>query len=556
MASRWADFQIVPKGGLNLDENPNAVREDELIEALNVWYRGASIGTRPGVSYETEADTFTAALTGPVQGGVDFRMDNDATRHHVVVSNGTIYDNGSGTTITKGAGVTVASGATRLWNFANHAEALYAAGGATTDTPWLWAGTGDATLLTILDGAGNAISPGFIFAKWKRLFACAFRRTSTGAISTNVASNPMTPRYTQLNQPLVWPTGNTFAGTGIGGLPTYGNEHLTGFSEYTDNDGDFLLLLTNRRLWAVQEDPSNPTAPFYISRKAAISFGCVSQYAFVSLGLDSGDAVYLSEHGIHSLRQSQQFGGREDKTLSWKIRALFRTINRAQLQYAVGSYFREEGVVIFAVPTGSDTFNSLLLILDVKGEEQVTAENARWTIARLGASGDSRKITTLYPARNTTGKWYLYGGTVGGDVFRFDDTSNADLSAAYESTFTMPWLDFGAPQREKTLGDLYLQLQPAGDYSAQLAIRKNFRETPTSTHDVDLPVEDGTTYGVGIYGADVYAETMRTNSQRIYAVGSGTNFSFKVSRSAASEPFYVAKLSGRVAGHGVARGVE
>ena len=562
--SRWVDWQFIPKGGLNLDDNPNAVREDELITALNVWYRGASLGTRPGASRETEASTFTAALTGPVQGGVEFRRGNDATRSLVIISNGVIYDSNSGATITKSVAghptgtVVVGSGAQRIWTFAVHNDVLYAAGGSGTDTPWYWTGSGDATLLPIYDASGSAagdlLFPTYIFAKWNRLYACGFR-TAAGAISTDITSNPMTPRFSALNQPTVWPTGNTFAGTGVGGLPAYGNEFLTGFGEYTDNDGDFLMLLTNRHIYAVQEDPNNALAPFYISRKGAISFGCVSQHAFVSLGLDSGDAIYMSEHGIHSLRQTQQFGATEDKMISWKIRSIFRTINRAQMRYAVGSYFREEGVVVFAVPTGSDTFNSLLLILDVKGQSEVTSENARWFMARLAPDTTSKRVTTLFPARSSAGKWYLYGGTVFGDVFRFDDTSNDDFGDAYESTFQTPWADFGAPQRQKTLGDLYCQLQPRGDYSARVSVHADYGARTSGPYTVELPGSGNNVYGGAVYGNATYGTSQATNQKRIYATGYGTNFSIQVTRSAAQQPYYVAKLAGRVAPHGVSRGI-
>jgi hypothetical protein len=445
-----------------------------------------------------------------------------------------------------------------LWTFAVHNDVLYAAGGSSTDTPWAWDGTTNA-LLAIYDSGGVAASdlifPTYIFAKWKRLFACQFRDNS-GNISTDITSNPMTPRYSSLNQPTVWPLGNTFAGTGVGGLPGYGDEFLTGFGEYTDNDGDFLIILTNRHLYAVQEDPNNALAPFYISRKGAISFGCMSQHSFVSLGLDSGDAIYLSEHGVHSLRQTQEFGATEDKILSWKIRSLFKTINIKYLKYAVGSYLKEEGIVVFAVPTGSDTYNSLLLILDIKGLKEVTSANARWFTARIRPGTNSERVTTLFPARSSTGKWYLYGGTVGGDVFRFDDTVHQDLgSNAYESTFQTSWSDFGSPQHQKTMGDIYCQIQPSGDYSAILNMKADYGAKSSGPYLIALTNNPGGVYGTAVYGTATYGTTQATNQRRIYATGSGTNFSFRIGKSAANQPFYIAKLSGRVAQHGVSRGI-
>lgn len=547
MPSAWQPFSIVPLGGLNLDENPNAVRQDEIITALNVWYRGKTIGTRPGAQYESESGGYTADLAGAIQGGVEYRLANDATRWHVVMANGAIHTDSVPTTVTKGGGVTVS--ATSPWVFTVHADVLYAAGGATTDTPWYWAGTGNATLLTINNASAAALTPKYIKAKWNRLYACGFTITSSGAIATDATSNPMTARYSGLNQPTVWPTGNTFAGTGVGGLPSYGDEYLTGFGDYTDNDGDFLMLLTNRHLYAVQQT-DNAVVPHYISGKSGIGFGCVSQRAYASLGLDSGDAVYLSHHGIHSLRQTQLFGPRPDKVISWKIRSIWATLNRGQLANAVGTYWREQGVVVFAVPEGSDTDNRLLLILDVKDVEELDAKSARWTVARLsGASANYRAVTALWPARSSTGVYYLYGGTKAGAVFRLDPNASNDFSYPYSQELALPWLDFGEPTKAKTIGDCWVQMQPAGDYSAYMSIASDFGFRNTRQYPVAVAFPNGSQFGASEFGSAVFGSSRATNSQRVNVFGArGVVHSFRFQNSASNRPFYIAKVSGQVRG--------
>lgn len=563
MPSRWQTYQIAPVGGLNLDENPNAVRKDEIIEALNVYYRGNAIGVRPGAAFETEANGYTANLPGAVQGVYEWVRDNGSTRNLMVVANGTIYSDGVPTSITKSAGVNVAAGADRTWTFCQFGyggnQRMFAAGGSGTDTPWYYPDAfTQAGLLQITDSGGvNLVSPTYIYSKWKRVFAAGWR-TAAGAISTDIACDPMTPRYSALNDPLTWPLGNTFAGTGIGGLPAYGDEYLTGFGEYTDNDGDWLLLLTNRRLYAVQEDPGNAIVPFYISRKGAIQFGCVHQNAFVSLGLDSGDAIYLSNHGIHSLRQTQDYGGREDRVLSWKIRSYFKTLNRSRLKYAVGSYLREEGLVVFAVPVGSDTFNSVLLVLDTKSmeDEPLSAKNARWSIWRLtGPSEAARKVTVLAAAKSSAGVPYLYAGNEAGGVFRFDEEASADFGTYYDASFSTRWEDFGDATKDKTMGDLYVQSQQPVTIGATLraTARYDFGARTAGPYPVELPVTSGSSYGTAVYGRDAYGASQDTNSQRVYVTGHGTVMSLNFQRQ--QEPFYIAGISGRVSGAGPAREV-
>lgn len=565
MPSKWQTWTMIPIGGLNLDENPNAVRRTEIIDALNVWFRGNTIGTRPGAAFETNSGGYTAVLPGPVQGGFEWRTDNDGTRKLMVVAEGVIYSDGTPTTVTEGAGVTVSAASStdpKLWTFATFGysgtSAVYAAGGSGTDTPWYWTGTGDATLLSILNSSGSAVYPTYIFAKWKRLYACAWR-TAAGAISTDIAADPMTPRYTSLNQPTVWPTGNTFAGTGIGGISAYGDEYLTGFGEYTDNDGDWLLLLSNRRIYAVQEDPSNAVTPFYISRKGAIEFGCVSQHAFVSLGLDSGDAIYLSRHGIHSLRQTQEFGGSAEKMLSWKIRTFFQGLNRSRLKYAVGAYLREEGLVVFAVPNGSDTHNTVLLVLDVKelGGEELSAQNARWSIWRVtGSASTYGQVTTLFAARGSDDTPYLYGGNRAGAVFRFSDTATQDFGdTQYDAFFQTKWEDYDEPTRSKTLGNLNFQMQPDGSNARQasLTVKWDFGARSSGPYPIVLPASGGFVLGTSVLGTGVLSNSVATNSDRIYVTGHGVTSSLRVARD--GSPFYVARISGQVAGAGPAREV-
>jgi hypothetical protein len=540
---RFAPISIRRLRGLNEDHNPEVVGDDELTRAFNSWRRGETTGTRPGT--ERDADDFTAQGAGAVNGGVDFRKSNDATRNMVIVCNGAIRVGDGGTTPTGAAitgAVTVTAGANHRWTFAQHAGNLYGAGGTSTDSFWKYTGSGNASAISMLDLSSAAIYPSYVFEKWNRLWTAGFR-AAAGGIATDLSSNPMTVRFSALSDGDVWPIGNTIGGTGIGGLSAYGNEYVTGFGEFQGT----LLILTNRRIYQVLER-TDPFAPFAIGREeqSQVAVGCVHQNAFVNLGLDSGDAIFLSRHGVHSMRQSKQFGQREDAFLSWKIRETFSTINKSTIQRSVATYWPEEGVVLFAVPTGSSANPDLILCLDIKGKDQITAGNAEWHIwERTGASADAALTTAFWYGRSSSSTGHVYEGNAAGDVTKIVESTTADLSAAYVTDIVTKHNDYGQPTMDKGLGDITVVLQPGGTHSPMLT--PVFDNGARGGTPIPLTMGSvGPVWDNAIFDSDVFPTDTGTFTDKVYGRGRGRTIAFQFQHGAANEPFYIASIHPQV----------
>ena len=537
--------------GLNEDENPEVVADDELTRAFNSWRRDETTGTRPGT--DRDADDYTAQGAGAVNGGVDYRSANDATRKHVIVCNGKVrVGDGGGTTTgadITGA-VTVTASANHRWVFAQHAANCYGAGGTSTDSFWKYTGSGNASAISILDLSAAALYPTYVFEKWNRLWTAGFRG-SAGAIATDLSSNPMVVRFSALSDGDVWPIGNTIGGTGIGGLSSYGDEYVTGFGEFQGS----LLILSNQRIYQVIER-TDPFAPFAVGKEdqSQISVGCVHQNCFVSLGLDSGDAIFLSNKGIHSLRQSKQFGGREDAFLSWKIRRTFQDINFSAIHRSVAAYWREEGVVLFAVPTGSSANPNLILCLDIKGKEQLTAQNAEWHIwERTGASANAILTTALYSGRTSANAGVVYEGNAAGDVVKITETTEADLGSAYVTDIVTKHNDYGQANMDKGLGDITVILQPGGDHHPTI--------TPVFDNGArggtPIPLTMGSTGPVwdnAIFDSDVFPADTSTFTDKVYGRGRGRTIAFQFQHGSANQPFYIASIHPQIRLFGEASG--
>jgi hypothetical protein len=525
------DYELVSIAdfaGLNEDSNPNELGPNELRVARNCWRQGKRFGTRAGVEREgTASGNYDAAISSgaAIHGIYDYRNRLASTGKLIVVCGGVVHTDDA-TTLTKGAGVTISSGQNNKWTFCTHKNNLYMAGGANADTVTKWTGTGDLAKVTFQNSGSTDIDAKYVFTKWNYGFLA-------GMNGTAVEDNPMVVRYSALNDMDTWPVANTIGGSSaIGGLPSYGQTSITGFAEFTDNTGDWLLILTDKALFPVLQTP-DPLAPFYID--SAIANGCVHQNAFVSLGLDAGDAIYLSERGIHSLRQSQRHGSKEHTFLSWKIRETFETINRSRLKYAEGAYYPKHGVVLFAISTGSNTTNDTILCLDVKNTRELTAENARWYIWDV----QGVKANVLATAKDaSTDASYIYAGSYDGNVFRFNDTTYTDLGTGFEVRWRTKDDDRGQPHIEKGLGDIYVDAGPGGAYQPTVQPIFDYGTRSGEALAFDLP-EAGAVFGTARFGTDVWGSADEIWRNRLYGKGYGYTVGWEFSHIGTNEPFFV-----------------
>jgi len=535
----FKEVMLAPLLGLNEDENPQALRDTDLSVAINCWRLGGTTGTRPGIEREDSGDPYDAKLTGPpadqnVQGMIEYRNNFDASadRHLVVVANGQIWRNDT-TNITDA--LTITAGQNNLWTFAQHKNYLYAAGGASGDAFWVWDGVvaNAATLVTFLNSGASQIDCKYVFQKWNFVFAC-------GMNGTAAEDNPTIVRYSALGDGASWPVANTIGGTAaIGGFNAYGNEYTTGFGSYTDNNGDYLMVGTNRAIYSILLT-GDATNPFFVQGEAANGF--VSQRAYVSLGVDAGDAVYLSERGIHSLRQSQQFGAQENKFLTWGIRNTFKNLNRSRLKYASGAYWQEEGIVLFAVSSASSTTNDVILALDLKGVNELTSENAVWHIWKL-SGGISPNI--LVAARDDDGQPYIYVGTTTADVCRFSREVYSDLGSSYPVEFQTKFFDFGAPMRDKCIGDCQVTIQPSGTHIPKMKYVYDFGRRQSTPRDLRL-LSGGFILDSSVLDVDELGMENPTAINKVFGNGWGEAVALSFTHQGANEPFRVARIAMQV----------
>lgn len=525
-------------GGLNEDENPQALRPDELRIANDCVRKGSMTGTRPGVRYGDSDYTAARSGTPNIQGIHEYARNNDATRDLITVANGEVYKGSASAALDKSA-TTITSGQDNLWTFADFQGKMFAAGGADSDGFWYWDGTGAGS--GVLGHVSLSFDVKFVFSKWNFLFV-------GGMDGTPFDDNPLIVRYCDYASDATlaasYPSSNVIPGQLLGenfGIGSHGSEYTTGMSSYQTNEADLMLFLTNRRIVSFAPNPSFDSNANIFRVHDTVATGCVNHNAFVNLGIDVGDSVYIGPDGIHSLAQSQEYGSTVTEYLSWPIRKTFDGLNRSRLKYASGSYWPAEGIVLFLVSTGSNTKHDLILCMDIKNVGRLTPSSVRWY--KWNLTGITANI--IRPARDADGTPYPYVGGTAGQLCRFERTTYSDLvTGAINTEFRTRDEDFGIASREKKVGDAFISIQGIGAHTVQHTHIFDDGEVSGQSSHLPVPAED-TSWGDD-WGTMQWGGADKTARHRIPGIGSSVTISHRFSHSGANEPFWIGLIDQKI----------
>jgi hypothetical protein len=588
-----SDFQTVTQDllGVNEDDNPTSLAENELEVGENVWMFGNALWTRPGV--QRDSDDYDARIatagTDVLQGAFLHFRDFGATRVLITIVGGVVHTSDT-LTLDKSA-VTISDeddvdeGPVNKWTFAQHQNIVFGAGGAPADDFWyVPSPTGgspgtaiERIRLLMSTGTGNRVTPKLVFSKWNWVFAAKFYNTGTSTISTDAAANPMIVRYNNLgtdpsantgaeDEADNWPAANTFGGTGIGGFGGDFSEYVTGFGDYADSNADMLVVGTNKRLHFVVQT-GNRVAPFRIVDSA--ENGLVSQNAYIPVGLNGGDAVYVSMDGVHSVKQSIEHGNKANTFLSWKIRKTWATLNRNNLDRASGAYWPTEGIILIAVPedtVGGGVANTLILCLDMKGldGEELNAETAIWHRWKLAVDTTDTNAqlnpAVIFPGRDSSGEPFIYVGTYRGDVGIvstgiYADMASTDGAGAATLAYPMKWQtkhrDFGAFGVIKQLGRGYAKLMPGGQYGPKMRSIFDYGRRSAGSVDLQMQENSGSQWNAFLWDSDEWSSGDLEISRLEWSPsGAGETIGFEMSYQGIDQPVGTAQLSYQVGGLG------
>jgi hypothetical protein len=137
----------------------------------------------------------------------------------------------------------------------------------------------------------------------------------------------------------------------------------------------------------------------------------------------------------------------------------------------------------------------------------------------------------------------VYGGTAGGDIARFDPDASSDLGSAFHVWMRTKHEDYGEAAYEKQPGDIYLTLQPGGNYTPRARIVYDYGTHVSSTYSLEMPTSGALWGSTFVWGSTTWSGGVNTVQEKLYAEGSGQTIAFEFEHLSANEPFYIGSLS-------------
>lgn len=219
--------------------------------------------------------------------------------------------------------------------------------------------------------------------------------------------------------------------------------------------------------------------------------GCISQWTVDHIG--EADVVFLAPNGIQSLLRLTQNRNNPIETQSKYNRdTLLGQIQQETPSLISGCFNALTGFYILGLPNSGVTwcFDQRRKFLDDVGEQ--CAITTTWTMA-LTACADLVTTQALFLARGGQGTVCNYSGFT-------------DEGAAYQFTYTSPWMNLGqeVAQRLKMLKRLNLVLFTAGSIQFGVTWGVDFGTNTGSTTQTVSSFGSSSLYGLGQYGISQY----------------------------------------------------
>jgi hypothetical protein len=102
--------------------------------------------------------------------------------------------------------------------------------------------------------------------------------------------------------------------------------------------------------------------------------------------------------------------------------------------------------------------------------------------------------------------------------------------------------DYGEPAYEKQPGDIYMTLQPGGNYTPTFRIVYDYGSRQSSPYTLNMPIS-GTQWGAFSWGSASWANATSTIQEKLYGEGSGQTIALEWDHSSSNEPYYIGSVA-------------
>lgn len=275
-------------------------------------------------------------------------------------------------------------------------------------------------------------------------------------------------RYSQINEPQAWGAFN------IEPIVPGNGQPITALGRLNR-----LVVFKSRSLHTWEGIPG-----LFVRREKSNVVGCVAHNTVKNISLPQGGDVlmFLASTGVYAFDEQDVF------SVSREIETIFNgrdenyTFNAARAEFSCAEYLDSEKKYFLSIPVNGSSDNNLMLVYDVYAQSWSVREPFYCGAISLRTRSDSQIEVVGGDSRDdVTNGGYVF--TIQGDESIFETD--------YLGEYVTSWNDLGAPNNNKLLRYIEVDLIAEGDYQLFVDIYVDGDDTPQLTLPMSLSIGGG-----------------------------------------------------------------
>lgn len=454
------------RGGQNDTDTADQLAENEAVRIYNAYIR------KKGKLEKRSGQSLTGNDIGadPIINGFGWKQDN-GTKWNFQYTKGVLYYL-NGTTWTALDNAFTASATTMCFIAAKNK--VYMCNGVDNIHSFNGSST---TLNSCLTDLGSSIPKSKQLIWWKNYMFSLVDVDLGGTVY------PQRVYFSNLNDPDTWTTANDYFDVNKSdGQPITGGGILEKFLVLFKEKSSFVMTGSVPSEWRIDGTNNN-------LQSVENGIGAVNWQSILQVG---NDLWFMSTQGIRTVRRNENGTTPLTGLVSGDIQTTLDGINETQIAKTAAVLF--DNRVYFAIPTGTSTYNDLVVVADTTIVKEKPFNPHPWVVYT------GWNVSCWWIHASSTAPELYSGHSNDGKVLKCE-TGSSDNSAAIDFDYISPMVNLRSPDTKKTARFMYVSGESGGDYDVNV-----YSSTNGNNYDLlgQLNLSSGVVWNSGVWGTSVW----------------------------------------------------
>jgi len=431
-------------GGINDNRDPSKIRDNELSQALNVHInKTGDLEARLGQDRVTTTTAAVGISTATITSIFQAEQATGNEKKLITADVTAVFYIENAGAYTKVSHNVTAGSTAMLWRWVIFNDYFIGVADSTGSSYWpvvKWSATSSSVVTHLGDTVTASITAPVDIAVWN---------------SRVCVAQGVDVYISDASEHEDWRSGDSqilrFRGA------RYGEEAITAIYPYRGN----LIVFKPSSIWEVS--PGNGLAETWEINQIGFGIGTECRHTIQDVGFD---LLFYNRQGINSLQDVRDRGGKAvSGRVSEKVyRTIFSLVNVNAIKRAVALYDKNNEEYILAIPTGTNTENDTVVILNVYHTRQ-NGDPSLWKyeyayniscIAEIPGTGLSR----------------IEVGSYDGHIYVIN-SDNDDQGTAFDKKVRTKQFDLGDVSKIKTVHKLLVDMDQGEDFDTEVILYCN-----------------------------------------------------------------------------------